>query len=55
MMFSMTAAGFASDHYSPRTIGLVAGCLSSLTAVYWASQNLRGRLPDPSRIVDDVR
>ncbi len=55
MMLSMTAAGWASEHYSPRTIGVVAGCLSSLTAVYWTAQNMRGRLPEPTRVPDDVR
>lgn len=55
MMLSMTAAGFASDHYSPRTIGFVAGCLSSLTAVYWTWQNARGKLPEPPRTGDGLR
>jgi len=42
MMLSMMAAGIASEYWNPRTIGAIAGALSSLTAVYW-----RGRIgPD---------
>jgi MFS family permease len=47
MIGSMAAAGIASQHYSPRTIGLVAGVLSSLTAVWWAWADWTGRLPEP--------
>jgi MFS family permease len=47
MMVSMTAAGAASAHYSPRTIGMVSGILSSLTAVYWLALDASGRLPEP--------
>ena len=35
MMVSMTAAGIASQYHGPRTIGLVAGILSSSTAIFW--------------------
>src|SRR5262249_22592159 len=35
MMLSMTGAGFASQTQSPRTIGVVSGILSSLTAFWW--------------------
>lgn len=49
MMLSMAAAGFASEYWSPRTLAVVAGILSSLTAVYWAWADWRGRLPKPSR------
>ena len=35
MMISMTAAGIASTHFSPRSIGVVAGLLSSSTAIFW--------------------
>ena len=35
MMLSMLAAGIASMHVSPRTIGAWSGVLSSLTALYW--------------------
>lgn len=47
MMLSMTAAGVASTHYSPRAIGTVAGLLSSTTAIFWGWANWTGRLPSP--------
>jgi MFS family permease len=47
MMMSMFAAGFASQHVSPRTIGLWAGVLSSLTAVYWIAADRAGLLQPP--------
>jgi MFS family permease len=47
MTLSMSAAGVASQHYSPRTIGAVAGVLSSLTGVFWAWAHYTGRLPEP--------
>jgi len=47
MMLSMTGAGIASTHYSPRTIGTVAGLLSSTTAIFWGWANWSGRLPLP--------
>lgn len=47
MMISMMGAGVASTHYSPRTIGAVAGLLSSTTAVFWGWANWAGRLPQP--------
>lgn len=50
MMLSMTAAGFASDYWDPRTIGAVAGALSSTTAIFWAWANWSGRLPEPERL-----
>ena len=50
MMVSMMGAGAASERYSPRTIGAVAGVLSSTTAFFWAYANIRGRLPEPARI-----
>lgn len=46
-MLSMTAAGAASDHFSPRTIGAVAGVLSSTTGIFWALANWAGKLPEP--------
>jgi hypothetical protein len=49
MMLSMMAAGIASEYWNPRTIGAIAGGLSSLTAVYWAWANWTGRLPEPAR------
>jgi hypothetical protein len=50
MMLSMMAAGIASDHWDPRTIGAVAGALSSTTAIFWGWANLTGRLPEPVRL-----
>lgn len=50
MMVSMTGAGIASQSYSPRTIGAVAGVLSSLTAIFWGWANWSGRLPEPERL-----
>jgi MFS family permease len=50
MMISMAVAGIASQAYSPRAIGVVAGILSSTTAFFWAWANLTGRLPEPPPI-----
>ena len=47
MMLSMAAAGVASQYYSPRLIGAIAGVLSSTTAFFWGWANLTGRLPEP--------
>jgi len=48
MIGSMAAAGIASQFFSPRAIGLVAGVLSSLTAVWWTWADFTGRLPEPA-------
>jgi len=50
MMISMLAAGLASSHVSPRTIGAWSGALSSLTAVYWMWANRIGLLIEPQTI-----
>lgn len=50
MMISMMGAGIASTHYSPRTIGTVAGLLSSTTAIFWGWANWTGRLPKPAAL-----
>ncbi len=47
MMVSMMAAGIASTHCSPRLIGMIAGLLSSTTAIFWGWANWTGRLPLP--------
>src|SRR3954469_1961749 len=47
MMMSMMAAGVASQYYDPRTIGAVAGALSSSTALFWGWAHFTGRLPEP--------
>jgi MFS family permease len=49
MMLSMAGAGAASETWSPRTIGVVSGLLSSSTAFFWLWANLTGRLPEPAR------
>ena len=49
MMISMTLAGIASQSWNPRTIGAIAGALSSTTAIFWAWANATGRLPEPAR------
>ncbi|HVJ07178.1 MAG TPA: MFS transporter [Acidisarcina sp.] len=48
MMISMMGAGIASTRYSPRSIGIVAGLLSSTTAIFWGWANWTGRLPLPT-------
>ncbi len=50
MIASMAAAGIASQYFSPRAIGLVAGILSSLTAVWWTWADIAGRLPEPRKV-----
>lgn len=57
MMISMMLAGIASTHYSPRAIGVVAGIVSSTTAIFWGWANWTGRLPLPESVrveVDEV-
>ena len=47
MILSMAAAGIASQYYSARTIGLIAGALGGVTALAWAWMDGTGRLPEP--------
>ena len=49
MMMSMMAAGIASQYWDPRTIGAIAGALSSTTAIFWGWAHWTGRLPEPAR------
>ena len=49
MMISMMLAGIASEHWDPRTIGTIAGALSSTTAIFWGWAHFTGRLPEPAR------
>ncbi len=49
MLLSMTGAGVASQYCDPRTIGTVAGVLSSTTAIFWGWAHFSGRLPEPAR------
>lgn len=47
MMISMSVAGIATGVFPIRTIGVVAGALSTSTAVFWLWGNLAGRMPEP--------
>ncbi len=49
MMVSMALAGIASQYWDPRSIGAIAGALSSTTAIFWGWAHLTGRLPEPAR------
>ena len=49
MMVSMMLAGIASQYWDPRTIGAIAGLLSSTTAIFWGWAHVTGRLPEPVR------
>jgi len=49
MLLSMAGAGVASQSWSPRSIGVVSGLLSSSTAFFWLWANWTGRLPEPAR------
>jgi MFS family permease len=48
MMISMTLAGVGAQHWDPRTIGTIAGALSSTTAIFWGWAHVTGRLPEPA-------
>lgn len=48
MMVSMSVAGWASDHASPRVIGSVAAVFSTSTAFWWGWANFAGKLPEPA-------
>ncbi len=50
MLVSMAVAGVASEYYSARAIGVVAGLLGCLTAVLWGWADWRGWLPKPAEI-----
>ncbi|MEZ5352702.1 MAG: MFS transporter [Bryobacteraceae bacterium] len=47
MMISMTLAGFASDYYSIRTIGLLSGIVSGSVSIFWVWAVLAGKLVEP--------
>jgi hypothetical protein len=51
MMLSLAAAGIFSQYHSPRTIGLVAGILSTSPAIYWGIVNWKGKLPEPETMI----
>jgi MFS family permease len=50
MLISMTLAGIASEYWNPRTIGAIAGVLSSSTALFWGWAHFTGRLPEPEHL-----
>lgn len=47
MMLSLFAAGIATESIDPRTIAVVAGCLSGSTGLIWAWANWAGKLHLP--------
>jgi hypothetical protein len=49
MMISMTAASVATDHLPIRTIGVIAGCFSASTSLFWGWADLAGKLIEPPR------
>ncbi len=49
MMLSMAAAGVALEYWDARSVGAVAGFLSSTTAIFWGWAHFTGRLPEPVR------
>jgi MFS family permease len=50
MIFSLSAAGAASEFMTVRTVGAVAGALSASTTIFWLWANAAGKLPEPQRI-----
>jgi MFS family permease len=48
MIVSLVTASIATQHYSVRSIGVIAGIFSASTAVFWAWANFTNRLPEPS-------
>ncbi len=50
MMISMMATGAVSVSWNPRTIGMVSGIVSSMTALVWTWLNISGRLPEPPEV-----
>ncbi len=49
MIASFAVAGVASQYYSARAIGVVAGILGALTGALWALADWMGKLPEPTR------
>ena len=47
MLISVALASVATDHLPIRTIGVIAGCLSASTAVFWLWADLAGKLREP--------
>lgn len=53
MMVSLTAAGVASESYSPRSIGAVAGSCAIVAGAVWLWADRSGRLPPPTEPESD--
>lgn len=51
MIFSLSAAGVASEFLSIRTVGAIAGALSASTTIFWAWANAAGKLPEPQIVI----
>ena len=49
MLLSLAVASVAVKHLEIRTIGLVAGVLSTSTALFWGAANWSGKLVEPGR------
>lgn len=47
MMVSVALASVGTDHLPIRTIGVIAGCLSASTAVFWLWADWAGKLREP--------
>jgi MFS family permease len=47
MLLSLTVASYATSYFGPRSIALVAGIFSTLSALPWAWMTFTGRLPAP--------
>jgi len=48
MMSTILGRGVALQSGNPRTIGVIAGLLSSTTALGWGYAQFRGLLPEPA-------
>lgn len=49
MIISVALASAATDFVSIRTVGVIAGCLSASTSVFWFLADVTGKLPEPPR------
>lgn len=47
MMASLMGAGIASNYFSIRGIGVVAGILSTSTSIFWFLADVTGKMPEP--------
>ncbi|MBV8817244.1 MAG: MFS transporter, partial [Acidobacteriaceae bacterium] len=47
MMLSVALASAATDHIDIRTVGVIAGCLSASTSVFWWWADMAGKLREP--------